>query len=113
MVVNCYNTKEIVFYLKTLTMIGAITGLFIAIYNCFERTTTPGRGLTGCLYFLFVGVVGALNLIGAYLASLCPCRCSSSSNPFKSPGADLVIIVLEVCGSVCLLSTLLVVMMTR
>lgn len=108
---NCYNSLEKVFFLKTMPMIGALTGLFIAVYNYFERNITPRVGIAGCCFLVFIGLVGCLNLLGAYLASSCPCRCAD--NPFTSPGSDLIILVMEILGSLCLLATLLVTMMTR
>jgi len=87
-------------------LVGTITGLFVGIYSCIEKARAARRGLTGCAFYTSIAIVGCLNLIGAYLAMTCICTCKN--NPLRDGGGDLVIFILELCGSICLLSVLLV-----
>lgn len=112
MTADCYEKKDMVFWVKTFAILGTVAGLFIAIYCCFERSISPARGFAACLYISFLAMVGGLNLIGAYVATTCICTCRD--NAIKDTKKDdLIIFILELVGAICILGVILVASLTR
>lgn len=105
---QCYRNKEAKQLFEWATVLGAVGGVMVIIYSIFEKALFARRGLAGCCFFTVLGPVFCINVVGAVMSLYCVCRCDTNENPFKAGGSDLVIFLVEVGGSMCLVTVLLV-----
>lgn len=105
---NCYRDAFWEFNMKVISVAGAICGLFVLFHSCFEHKVSS-RGVFGCVIFFTIAIVTFANILVAFLAMNCVCRCYPGSNAWaERQPEDLVIFGLSLAGSLCLIIIILV-----
>lgn len=104
---ECYRPAgSAILVLEIGTGLGALAGAMVVLYSFFEKAIFQRRGIASCCFFTLIGPIFCLNVVGAAISLMCPCRCDS--NPLYAGGSDLVIFILETLGSFALVMVLLV-----
>ena len=108
-VARCYKDDYWIFFTKAFAIFGVVSCLFVLFHSCFERRVTIGRGIFGCIIFFVITVVAFLNLLNAFMAMNCICKCSSGANAFSAHSSeDVTIFFMCLAGAFMLVGVLLI-----
>lgn len=108
---GCFRAQDsIILMLQVGTGLGSLVGVMVTLYSFFDKVLFQRRGIASCCFFTLIGPIFCINVIGAAISLMCPCRCDT--NPLQEGGSDLVIFVLESLGSFLLVAVLLVASLT-
>lgn len=90
-------------------LLGIVFSVYIVFHNGFKLKLIIGRGVVGYILFFILSSIILLNLVGAFLATSCVCKCPPSANAFiMKSEPDITIFFLEIFGSLFLGCILLI-----